>query len=316
LVDRIGLVAADWRNRLTLRTAKLHQLCVCILVWTASANVIGADEHLLLQADGSVFNFAGTATRIITLSPHLAEIVYAAGAGDQLVATVEYSNYPEAANDIPRIGDAFRIDIERIIALRPDLVIAWDSGNPQAAVTQLRSLGLAVWSVEIDEPEEIADVLESLGQLTEQAEPSRSASMEIRQRLNTLSRQYAGVEALQYFYQIGNRPLFTINGNHLISKGLERCGGRNIFSHESGLAFQVSYESVIVADPDALFAPWQEDAPNPLDAWQDWPSMKAVRQQALFLLPADPVSRATPRFLDSLEMACKLLHQLRGRNAE
>jgi iron complex transport system substrate-binding protein len=277
---------------------------------------MAADEGPLLQADGSVFHFEGAATRIITLSPHLTEIIYAAGAGDRLVATVEYSNYPEAAIEVPRIGDAFRIDVERIITLRPDLVIAWDTGNPQAAVEQLRSLGVPVWSVEIDEPEEIADVLESLGRLIGRAEPARSASMEIRRRLTALSRRYEGVETLQYFYQIGSRPLFTINGNHLISQGLDRCGGRNIFSQERGLAFQVSYESVIVADPDALFAPRGESSDNPLDAWQEWPSMKAVRQQALFLLPADPVSRATPRFLDSLELACKLLHQLRGRETE
>jgi iron complex transport system substrate-binding protein len=277
---------------------------------------MAAYEDPLLQADGTVFHFEGAATRIITLSPHLTEIVYAAGAGDSLVATVEYSNFPDAAKEVPRIGDAFRIDVERIITLHPDLVIAWDSGNPQAAVEQLRSLGVPVWSVEIDEPEEIADVLESLGRLTGRAEPARSASMEIRRRLTALTRQYDGVETLQYFYQIGSRPLFTINGNHLISQGLERCGGRNIFSQERGLAFQVSYESVIVADPDALFAPWQESSPNPLDAWQEWPSMEAVRRQALFLLPADPVSRATPRFLDSLELACKLLHQLRGRETE
>jgi iron complex transport system substrate-binding protein len=277
---------------------------------------MAAYEDPLLQADGTVFHFEGAATRIITLSPHLTEIVYAAGAGDSLVATVEYSNFPDAAKEVPRIGDAFRIDVERIITLHPDLVIAWDSGNPQAAVEQLRSLGVPVWSVEIDEPEEIADVLESLGRLTGRAEPARSASMEIRRRLTALTRQYEGVETLQYFYQIGSRPLFTINGNHLISQGLERCGGRNIFSQERGLAFQVSYESVIVADPDALFAPWQESSPSPLDAWQEWPSMEAVRRQALFLLPADPVSRATPRFLDSLELACKLLHQLRGRETE
>lgn len=277
---------------------------------------MAADENPLLQADGSVFHFEGAATRIITLSPHLTEIVFAAGAGDRLVATVEYSNYPDAAKEVPRIGDAFRIDVERIITLHPDLVIAWDSGNPQAAIDQLRSLGVPVWSIEIDVPEEIADVLDSLGGLIGHAEPARSASMEVRRRLTALSRQYEGVETLQYFYQIGSRPLFTINGNHLISQGLDRCGGRNIFSQEGGLAFQVSYESVIVSDPDALFAPWQESSPNPLNAWREWPSMKAVRQQALFLLPADPVSRATPRFLDSLELACKLLHQLRGRETE
>jgi iron complex transport system substrate-binding protein len=272
-----------------------------------------AADDVLTQADGTVVQFSGEAGRIITLSPHLTELVFAAGGGDRLVATVEYSNFPDAANAVPRVGDAFRIDVERIMALQPDLVIAWDSGNPRAAVTQLRSLGLTVWSVEIDQPEEIADVLETLGRLTGREEPAQVAGQEIRRRLDDLSRRYRGEEPLRYFYQIGSRPLFTVNGKHLISQGLERCGGQNIFSDEPGLAFQVSYESVIVADPDALFAPAQENAAGPLDAWQDWPSMKAVKQQALFLLPADPVSRATPRFLDSLELACKLLHQLRDR---
>lgn len=278
-----------------------------------SATTLLAHEQSLIQADGSILDFSGTADRIITLSPHLTEIVFAAGAGDRLIATVEYSDYPQAANEVPRIGDAFRIDVERILALRPDLVIAWDSGNPAAAISQLRSLGIAVWSVEIDEPEEIANALESLAGLIGQEQPALSASDDIRRRLTALSRRYLDVEPLRYFYQIGTRPLFTVNGDHLISKGLERCGGRNIFSDEPGLAFQVSYESVIVADPDALFAPWQEHSPNPLTTWQDWPSLKAVSHQALFLLPADPVSRATPRFLDSLELACKLLHQLRGQ---
>jgi len=250
-------------------------------------------------------------TRVVTLSPHLTELVFAAGAGDQLIATVEYSQYPEAAAEIPRIGDAFRLDIERIMTLHPDLVIAWDSGNPRAAIDQLRSLGIPVWSVEIREPGEIADVLESIGTATGQPETANSGGRKIREQLINLARQYAGVDVLDYFYQVGEKPLFTINGDHLISKGLGLCGGHNVFDTEPGLAFQVSYESVIVANPDALFAPYLEDMPDPLAAWRDWPAMQAVRQEALFLLPADPISRATPRFLDSLELACKLLHSLR-----
>lgn len=289
----------------------MRRLCLCILVLTAPVSFVAAKDHLLEQADGTAFIYEGTAARIVTLSPHLTEIAYAAGLGERLIATVEYSDYPEAAKAIPRIGDAFRIDIERVMALRPDLVIAWDSGNPRAAITQLRSLGVPVWSVEINEPGEIADTLESLGRLTGQSEPAHSRSIDIRRRLASLAQSYMDEEPLDYFYQIGAKPLFTINGNHLISKGLELCGGRNIFSDEPGLAFQVSYESVIVANPEALFAPSQEGAVNPLAAWHDWSSMQAVKQQALFLLPADPVSRATPRFMDSLELACKLLQQLR-----
>jgi iron complex transport system substrate-binding protein len=254
---------------------------------------------------------AAPATRIVTLSPHLTELVFAAGAGDQLIATVEYSEYPSAAAEIPRIGDAFRLDIERIVMLHADLVIAWESGNPQAAIDQLRLLDIPVWSVEIREPGGIADTLEGIGMATGRPETANSEGRKIREQLLNLSRQYDGVDVLDYFYQVGVKPLFTINGEHLISKGLSLCGGQNVFGAEPGLAFQVGYESVIVANPDALFAPYLEDMPDPLAAWRDWPAMRAVRQEALFLLPADPISRATPRFLDSLELACKLLHSLR-----
>jgi len=277
----------------------------------ACCRFAAAADIELDQADGSTLALSKPAARLVTLSPHLTELVFAAGAGDRLIATVEYSEYPEAAAKIPRVGDAFRLDIERIVALQPDLVIAWDSGNPKAAIDQLRSLGVPVWSVEIREPGEIADVLEAIGMATGRPDAAQSGGHDIRERLLNLSRQYKGVEVMEYFYQVGAKPLFTINGKHLISKGLGLCGGRNVFDAEPGLAFQVSYESVIVANPDALFAPHLEGMPEPLAAWREWPAMRAVRQDALFLLPADPISRATPRFLDSLELACKLLHGLR-----
>ena len=250
----------------------------------------------------------------MTLAPHLTELVFAAGAGHRLIATVDYSDFPEAASGLPRIGDAFRLDIERIVALNPDLVIAWDSGNPRPAITQLHSLGITVWSVEIRTPEEIADTLEGIGMATGYEEIAEPGATGIRRRLEDLSRQYLGEETLDYFYQVGARPLFTLNGDHLVSRGLSLCGGHNIFEQEPGLAFQVGYESVIVANPDALFAPYLEGDENPLTAWQEWPAMNAVQRGALFLLPADAVSRATPRFLDSLEFACKLLHELREQN--
>ena len=268
-------------------------------------------EISLDQADGSNLALAAPVNRLVTLSPHLTELVFAAGAGDQLIATVEYSEYPEAAAKIPRVGDAFRLDIERIVALGADLVISWDSGNPRAAIDQLRSLGVPVWSIEIREPGEIADIIEAIGTATGRTAIANSEGGKIRERLVNLSRQYEGVDVLDYFYQVGVKPLFTINGSHLISKGLSLCGGHNVFAGEPGLAFQVSHESVIVANPDALFAPWLEGMPDPLAPWRDWPAMRAVRQDALYLVPADSMSRATPRFLDSLESACKMMHRLR-----
>ena len=240
--------------------------------------------------------------------------MFAAGAGDRLIATVEYSNYPESAISIPRVGDAFRLDSERILALQPDLVIAWDSGNPRPAIAQLRSLGLPVWSIEIRKPVEIADTIEAMGRATGHVAPANRAGGQIRRRLSRLSMEYENTDELSFFYQVGKNPLFTINGAHLISQGLAMCKGRNVFEKEPGLAFQVGYESVIVANPDALFSPFLQEDEDPLFAWREWPAMKAVSQNALYLLPADAVSRATPRFLDALELACKLLHGLPEKN--
>jgi len=265
----------------------------------------------LQQADGSSLELLAPAERLITLSPHLAELVFAAGAGQNLIATADYSEYPEAAASLPRIGDAFRIDVERVLSLSPDLVIAWDSGNPRQAVAQLVSLGIPVWSVEIREPGEIGEVIKAIGEASGQVEVASDAASTYQLRLTALSRRYESRQVLDYFYQVDEKPLYTINREHLISKGLSLCGGHNIFGDLPGLAFQVTHESVIVANPAALFAPAQSNQSNPLTIWQEWPAMRAVNQNALFLLPADKISRATPRLLDALEIACKLLDDLR-----
>lgn len=289
-------------------------LCLLIgLVWPLCA--VHADI-LLQQADGSELVLEQAAQRLVTLSPNLAELVYAAGAGDRVLATVEYSEYPEAAADLPRIGDAFRLDIEGIVALQPDLVIAWDSGNPKPAMQQLRSLGIAVWAVEIRQAEQIGDTLLEIGRATANETTAGQAADEFKSRLERLSARYDSVSTLDYFYQVDARPLFTINGDHLISKGLALCGGRNVFAGEPGLAFQVGHEAVIVADPDALFAPVLPGDADPLATWREWPGMKAVKKGALFTLNADKISRATPRWLDSIESACKQLHGLRTQTTK
>lgn len=270
-------------------------------------------DVLLPQPDGGALSLPEPAQRIVTLAPHLAEGVFAAGAGRQVIATVEYSEFPAAAADIPRIGDAFRLDIERIVALRPDLVIAWESGNPRPAIQQMHELGLAVWSVEIREPDEIPAYIEAVGRASGHREQAQIEAEHLRRQLAEIEQRYAEAEPVRYFYQVDAKPLFTINGQHLISRGLALCGGVNIFADETGLAFQVARESVIVANPEAMLAPRLPGAADPLAAWRDWPGLSAVEHDALFLLSADEISRATPRFLDSLGAACKLLQDLREK---
>jgi iron complex transport system substrate-binding protein len=271
---------------------------------------LGAEIELQ-QADGSRLILPAPANRIITLSPHLTELAFAAGAGGQIIATVEYSNFPESAVGIPRVGDAFRLDLERIISLQPELVIAWQSGNPRQAVERLAAFDIPAWSVEIRDPAEIATVIEAIGLATDNDSDAGQQAADFRERLQQLARSYSQLDPVDYFYQVAARPLFTVNGQHLISRSLALCGGRNIFADEPGLAHQISHEAVIVSNPAALIAPVGEQATDPLASWRDWPSMQAVNHDALILLPADEISRATPRLLDAVEFACRLFQQIR-----
>lgn len=266
----------------------------------------------LQQADGSLLILAQPAKTIITLSPHLTELAFAAGAGPQLIAAAEYSNYPAAAAELPRVGDAFRLDLERIMSLQPDLVIAWQSGNPALAVNRLQELGLDTWVIEIRQPEEIASTLEQIGAAAGQIEAGQEAARQVRQRLADIRQSGAGKPGVSYFYQVAEQPLFTLNGEHLISQSLALCGGENIFATESVLAPQISLESVIVRDPAVVFAGVIEAQPDPLAGWQQWPKLQAVKNQRLYTLPADQISRATPRMLDAIATACTLLHAPAG----
>lgn len=269
----------------------------------------------LVQANGETLTLPAPAERIITLAPNLAELVFAAGAGEQLKAVVEYSNFPAQVEHIPRIGDAFRIDLERIIELEPDLVIAWKSGNPQAALQKLEQLGITVWQVEITRPEEIADAVENISRAAGTQAVGQARALQLRGKLADLRHQNADKPPVDYFYQIAPRPLFTINGQHIISRSLEVCGGLNIFSGLPTLAPQISRESVILANPLAMIAPEISGEPQALAVWQDWPRLQAVQNKTMLYLPADEISQATPRLLDSIDLACKLLDQVRGTSA-
>lgn len=275
-----------------------------------------AEPIRLPQAGGGELVLEAPAQHLVTLSPHLTELVFAAGAGHLLAAVVAYSDFPPEAADLPQVGDAFRIDTERVQLLEPDLVLGWQSGNPRGALAHLADLGFPVWRIEIRRPEEIADVIDQIGQATGTRENAGAEAAALRRRLATLQRRYAGRDAVSYFYQISEQPLYTVNGEHLISRGLALCGGANVFADLPGLAPQIGVEAVLVADPQALIAPQLEGLANPLAHWKAWPRLRAVRQNHLFLLPADPISRATPRFFDAVELACQMLDDLRSHSPE
>ncbi len=263
-------------------------------------------------ADHQTITLAAPAQRIISLAPDLTELAYAAGAGARMVGADTYSNYPNAAKELPRIGDAFRVDMERLVALEPDLVLAWQGGTPPVVIERLRTLGLNVLVIGNDRLADIARNLELIGQVTGHEAQARAAAQEYQAGLESLRRKYAGRTPVRVFYEISGTPLYTIGGRQIISHMIELCGGRNIFSDLKELAVPVSLESVLARDPQAIVTGSDEGAAERLKEWQRWPQISAVRTVSLFTISSDLLARATPRILQGGKQLCEDLEKARA----
>ncbi len=252
------------------------------------------------------------AERIVSLAPHVTELLFAAGAGDRLVAAVTFSDYPAPARDLPRVGSYDRIDVERVLAHDPDLVVGWASGNPDASLARLRDLGLTLYVTEPRALETIASNLERLGRLAGTPETAAAAARRFRARYRALRERFADRPPLTVFYEIWNDPLMTVNGEHLISAIIRGCGGRNAFDDLPAIAPRISIEAVLARDPDVIVASGVDDErPGWLDEWQRWPQLTAVQRSHLYFIPPGILQRHTPRVLEGMEHLCRALEDAR-----
>lgn len=254
------------------------------------------------------------ASRIVSLAPHVTELLYAAGAGDSVVAAVEFSNYPEAARNLPRVGNSTRLDVERVLALRPDLAIGWRSGNSSEDIARLERLGVRVYVTEVSGVAAIADDIEALGRLAGTSEVAQRAAGELRGRIELLERRYAQRMPVTVFYQIWAEPLMTVNGRHFISDSLRICGGRNVFHDLEPIAPTVPIEAVIAADPQAIIgSSSNDDSGAQLAAWRRWTMMRAVRDDNLYAIPPDFIARPSSRIVEGVERLCEALDLAREK---
>ncbi len=274
-----------------------------------------AHAEVVLQDDtGATVRLSAPARRIVSLAPHATENLFAAGAGDRLVGAVEYSDYPAAAKRLASVGDYSRPDLEAIVALKPDLVVAWQSGNAGGLVKRLQALGLTVYQTQPDRLEDIPANLEKLGRLAGSETISRRAAADFRQRLASLRQHYSTRPPVRVFYQAWHQPLLTVGGSQIINEAIRLCGGENIFAGLAAKAPGVSVEAVIAANPEAIVASGMGyDTPIGLDDWRAWKRMRAVTRDNLFHVPADLMQRPTPRLLDGAEQLCQHLETARGR---
>lgn len=290
---------------------KKYMLIVFLGLWSMLISGSVLSEISVVDDQGRTLTLPQPASRVISLAPHVTENLYAIGAGDLLVGAVSYSDYPEAAKHLPRVGDYANLNIERILSLQPDLVVAWIDGSPGSQLARIESLGIPVLRESPDSFAEIANALRRLGAATGRNKGAEQTASDLEMRIGVLREKYQSQMQLRVFYQLWHQPLITANNSQLIDQMIKLCGGENIFASRPEVAPRVNIEAVIAADPDLILAGVERHDPHWRDLWQPWSQMKVIRYQLLYGVNADEVHRATVRAVDGAEQVCSLLDEAR-----
>jgi iron complex transport system substrate-binding protein len=299
--------------RMLIGFSVLLLLCACSD--GAPGTAVPSTSHIkVIDFTGKTVSLDKPAQRIVALAPHVVENVFSAGAGDQLVGVVEWSNFPQQATKLPIVGGYEKTNHERIIELEPDLIIAWESGNSRSSVDRLAELGFTIY---IDQPDSLADVAKSIRDIGAlagvQATANKVADDYLEQLAQTKS-DYANSSKVSAFYQVWNKPLQSINGKHIISDAIEICGGTNIYADEFAVAPIINIESVLERDPSAIIASGMSSGrPEWLDDWKKWPSLTAVQKGNLFFVNPDHLQRHTVRLLLGMKEVCRQLDLVRAK---
>ncbi len=263
---------------------------------------------------GRLVSLPKPARTIVALAPHACENLFAVGAGAFIIGTVERCDYPDQANHIERVGAISSFNLENIVRLKPDLVVLWGTGRAENALAKLEKLGLAVY---VSDPRSLPDIprsIRDMGRLTGKGQRAELVAKEFEQRYQALTNSHKHADRLSVFYQVWDKPIYTVNNSHLISDVIRLCGGENAFGDAVAIAPKISIESVMARDPDVIIASGMGEArPDWLEGWNSWPSLSAVKNKDLYFIPPDIIQRHTLRILDGAEIMCNHLDKARKK---
>ena len=269
-----------------------------------------------LDSDGRRVSLASPAERIVSLPPHVTEQLFAAGAGAKLVAVSEYSDYPAEAKRLPSVANSGAVNLEMVLALKADLVVAWRLAATVPSLGRLESLGVPVFYSEPRRLSQIADMIEALGELAGTGATARPLAASLRLELSRLDAAYRSRRPVSVFYQISERPLMTLGGQHFVSDAIALCGGRNIFSDTVLMAPIVNVESVLVADPEAIVTARPDAADRSWQGfWHNFPYLRAVRAGNLYTVPMNEMHRHGPRAVGATSLLCRHIDDARLKAA-
>lgn len=283
-------------------------LLACAAMAAQAAPVTVVDDA------GRKVTVARPAQRVISMAPHATELLFAAGGGARVVGVMNYSDYPAAAKAIPLVDSNAQIDMERVLSLKPDLIVVWHTGNTARQIAQIESLGVPVFHSEPRRLAQVADNIERLGRLLGTVPAAQSAAGAYRAKLAALESRYGKRAQVSVFYQIWDQPLYTLNDAQIASDAIRVCGGRNVFGAMKVVAPEVGIEAVIAADPEAIMAGKRIDPANPgVKLWEPYRSMTAVKRGNLLTVDGELLTRPGPRAVEGAALLCEALDKVRQR---
>lgn len=316
---RVHYAPAHIREPLPYRPTVIHRLhrtlvlALMTALLTLAGQPLAASTAITVVDDaGRTLTLARSPQKIISIAPGATEMLFAAGAGSRVIATVEYSDAPAAARTIPRIGDSSAIDIERVVALRPDVVVVWEGGNNAGQVAQLERLGIPLYRHQIRKLADMPPSLRRLGALADTRAIAEKAARDVESRLRLLAKTYGSGMPLTVLLQVWNRPIYTVGGTHMMTDSLRLCGARNIFDDLKAQGPAVDLEAVIARNPQVIVAVAPPGvASDWLQEWKRYPTLQAVKSGALVPFEDTRLSRLGPSALDGTEGLCRALDGVR-----
>jgi iron complex transport system substrate-binding protein len=282
--------------------------CLALLAATSAAASVSVVDDA-----GRTVTLPAPAHRIVSLAPNVTDALFAAGAGAYVVGTSRFTEYPAEARKVPVVGDATMIDLERIVGLKPDIVVVWKSGNAAAQVDKLVRLGLPVFYAETTRLADVAPAVRRFGRLAGTEEAAGRNARAFESALDRLRATYAGKRRLKVFYQIWDRPLMTIGRAQIIDDALDLCGGDNIFADLSQPAPTVGREAVLARNPDVILGGGETG--EALDGWKQAGFLAAVKHGNVFRLDAPTLALPSPSILPGVTALCQALDEARVRAA-
>jgi iron complex transport system substrate-binding protein len=295
-----------WRSGI-LRSLLVNAFFATLLVSVAS--FVHAENITAIDDARQNITLAKPAQRIITLAPSLTELAFAAGAGDKLAAVSAYSDFPASAKKLPQVSDASGVSFESLLAVKPDLVLAWKSGNRASDLHRIRDFGIPVFAIEIERMNDVPRALRNIGLLAATSSISERAASEFEQSIEKLRAANSAKSKVSVFFEISREPLMSVNRDHAISEIIRLCGGENSFADIAQLVFVTPLEELLRKQPDAIIytaSEKREEAP-----WPRYRGTKAWDSKRIYRIAADPILRAGPRMAEGAAQVCSTLDQAR-----